>query len=99
MDYEQKYKEALERARVVNPGTKDYNIVTTIFPELKESEDERIKEEIIHLVKKSNEYGGYALHKDEADRMITWLEKQGEQSPVEELKQEQKEQTIKKACE
>lgn len=42
-NYEQKYKKALEIAKVVNPGTKDYNIVTTIFPELKESNDERIK--------------------------------------------------------
>ena len=28
------------------------------FPELAESEDERIRNSIIHLVKKSHEYGG-----------------------------------------
>lgn len=52
--------------------------IDEIFPELAESVDECIRKSIIHLVKKSNEQGGYALHKDEADKMIAWLEKQGE---------------------
>ena len=43
-----------------------------------ESEDEKIRKKLIHLVNKSNEYGGYALHKWEADEMLAWLEKQGE---------------------
>jgi hypothetical protein len=30
-------------------------------------------------VRKSCEYGGYSLHKDEADMMTAWIEKQGEQ--------------------
>lgn len=42
----------------------------------KESEDERIKQKIIKLIKKSNEVGGYALHKWEADEMLAWFEKQ-----------------------
>ena len=79
MNYEQKYKEALARARVVNPGTEDYNIVTAIFPELKESEDERISKEIIHYLDReitlSNFGGDIATFK----RWIAWLEKQGEQ--------------------
>ena len=54
MDYEKKYKEALERARALRNEAieeeyavdyiKDYE---TIFPELRESEDERIRKEII----------------------------------------------------
>lgn len=49
-----------------------------IFSELKESENERVRKSIIHLVKKSQEQGGYALHKDEADKMLIWLEEQCE---------------------
>ena len=63
----------------------------TIIPELRESEDEKIRKKLIHLVKKSNEYGGYALHKWEADEMLAWLEKQGEQKlPIEKLPEEMK---------
>ena len=50
----------------------------SFFPELKENEAEKIRMALIHLVKKSKEQGGYALHKDEAERMLAWLEKQGE---------------------
>ena len=49
-----------------------------LFPELKESEDERIRKSIIHLVNISHEQGGYALSKDEAEEMLAWIEKQGE---------------------
>ena len=44
------------------------------FPEL-ESMDEKIIKKIIHLVKKSREQGGYALHEWEAKEMLAWLEK------------------------
>lgn len=51
-NYEQKYKEALEIARKINSGEgvaapKGWSMLEVIFPELKESEDERIKKEII----------------------------------------------------
>lgn len=49
-------------------------------PKLNESEDEKIRKAIIHLVRKSNEQGGYALHKDESEKMLAYLEKQGEQN-------------------
>ena len=44
------------------------------FPEL-ENMDEKIIKKIIHLVKKSREQGGYALHEWEAKEMLAWLEK------------------------
>ena len=50
-----------------------------------ESEDEKIRKKLIHLVNKSNEYGGYALHKWEADEMLAWLEKQGKQETTTEM--------------
>ena len=50
MDYEKKYKEALERARELNEkvtgASYDY-----IFPELKESEDERMRNAAINACK------------------------------------------------
>lgn len=42
-----------------------------------EDDDERIKNSLINLIKMSNEVGGLALHKWEADEMLAWLEKQG----------------------
>lgn len=47
-----------------------------IFPELKESEDERIREEIIATI---HLYYGEPLE-DEAKEMISWLEKQGKKT-------------------
>lgn len=76
MDYEQKYKEALSRARVVNPGTKDYNIVTTIFPELKKSDDERIRENAIQIIRYSMDGTDVALPLSIYKECIAWLEKQ-----------------------
>ena len=49
--------------------------ITNIFPELKESEDERIRENIIATI---HLYYGEPLE-DEAKEMIAWVEKQGEQ--------------------
>ena len=49
-----------------------------IFPELKESEDEKIRKGIIAII---HLYYGEPLE-DEAKEMISWLEKQGEQKPA-----------------
>ena len=48
-----------------------------VFPELMESEDERIRKEIIAHIKWCEDSGYCA--KEEMTRWITWLEKQGEQ--------------------
>lgn len=79
------YDEALERARALRQEAidkgyaidyvKDYE---AIFPELAESEDERIRKKIIENVRLS---GGYT--DEEIDEMISWLEKQKEQKPAE----------------
>jgi len=49
------------------------NVADEIFPELKESEDERIRIELLNYL--------YDVHDDDEERAswITWLEKQGEQ--------------------
>ena len=74
MNYEQKYKEALERAK-----TKLTNeVAADIFPELKESEDERIRAKLIEFFAgytTDEEWWGSVTEKD----ILAWLEKQGEQ--------------------
>ena len=79
------YDEALERARKIHKYSSDLAEIKRmeyIFSELHESDDDKILEKLINLVKKSHEQGGYALHKWEADEMLAWLEKQG-QKPAE----------------
>ena len=79
MDYEKKYKEALGRARTFSQRWQGIEAtdselvlqeVKEIFPELKESEDEKIRKSIIDLVEKQ-------MPKSENKKwMISWLEKQ-----------------------
>lgn len=48
MDYEKTYKEALSRAREIHRNEDEKRRdMEWLFPEIKESEDERIKKEII----------------------------------------------------
>lgn len=77
MDYEKKYKEALSWIKDVYPtfegATK--KDAEHFFPELRESEDEKIRKEIISALKFANVKGVY-------DKHIAWLEKQGKQNPT-----------------
>lgn len=72
MNYEKAYKEAIEIAREINneQQAQPFNIMTRVFPELKESEDEKIRKDLI------NYFNGAALeHREE--EVLAWLEKQG----------------------
>ena len=79
MDYEKAYKEALERAKYLKEntdsvGAKDISYsYEYIFPELKESEDERIRKELIRDI-------DIAMPIETAQRYIAWLEKQKEEN-------------------
>ncbi len=83
MDYKAKYEEALERAKRWADGTLQPECTTpqgvceAIFPELRESEDERTRKEIIGFIQSQIEDGNSAGW----DRWIAWLEKQKEQKP------------------
>lgn len=75
INYKEKYEKALERARVYwetdNDNTLDIKAKGTmeyLFPELAESEDEKIIKEIIQSIKGSM----IVIHKD---KCLTWLEK------------------------
>lgn len=83
MDYEYKYKEALERARNLHKDAIDMEEsllskqCEIIFPELKESWDERIKKDIKRAISVALDYSYF--DKETADNCLAWLEKQGEQ--------------------
>ena len=77
MDYEKKYKEALERARKIHNEhqAQCFDVMVKVFPELNESEDERIKKEIIKTVEL---YGPKTGNPKVYNDMLAWLKKQGE---------------------
>lgn len=76
MDYKEKYNNALEaikKLQEANPSDNGIqNWVNDNFPALKESEDEKIRKEIVHFIQMEVE--------DEivGNKWIAWLEKQGE---------------------
>jgi hypothetical protein len=78
MDYEKAYKDALERAKKYwnSPRTcVDIEVIPEIFPELKESEDERIRGAIMHFISHTPTVPKGIINKEQ---MLAWLEKQGE---------------------
>lgn len=83
MDYKEKYEEALDRAKSL-AQTKEERVADLeyIFPELHESEDERIRKSLLRMI--SDIDGGYPfenygiIKKD----VIAYLEKQKEQKAV-----------------
>lgn len=90
MNYKQKYEQVLERARTFSQRWQGIEATDSelalrelkeIFPELKESEDEKTRIEIISIVKSYRESciteGNHRF-----DDCIAWLEKQGGQKPT-----------------
>lgn len=85
-----RYDEALEKARqlCVYPTSKPFiGDLQDIFPELKESEDEKV----IRDIKVVLECSATKFFKEEGkmpiwyDRAVAWLEKQGKQKPVDKV--------------
>ncbi len=90
MDYEKKYKEALERAKKYK--LKEYLIITQdIFPELAESEDERIRKEILDLVSISG-------NGNQFEEIKNWLEKQGTPAKLTEEEQNRFAKCVLSSC-
>ena len=55
----------------------------TLYPEFKESEDEKVRKALIEMVRDRTGdelWVDYNVHKEE---VLVWLEKQGEQKPIE----------------
>lgn len=94
-DYKELYEQAKERAR----HKLTYAQVDEIFPELFESEDERISKELIEYIK--DQQSSFISAPDCRDKYeeeennkynswIAWLEKRGEQKPVEWSEQDER---------
>lgn len=110
MDYEKKYNEALERARRIKNGEDDWRYsdlieigpaLTEIFPELAESEDERIRKVIYQLMLGMREE--IFKSQDEIvtkEKVLAYLEKQKEQKDYNKLYEDiAKSEWFKKAYE
>ena len=81
MNYEQKYKKALEKARQLcaYPTTKPFiSDLQDLFPELNESEDKQIRKELIDYLKERKSCESYGQYVLRYDRWINLLEKQDE---------------------
>lgn len=74
-NYEQKYKSALEWMRSIYPTMQgaEKEDAEHYFPELRESEDEKIAKELIRYLPYCDD-----IAKDTKERWIAWLEKKGE---------------------
>ena len=90
MDYEKKYKDAQGRAKaaikVAEYPEEVRKVAETIFPELRESEDEKIRKTLIGYFTRKNEYRDVDELWEglEIPDILAWLEKQKEeqQSPA-----------------
>lgn len=89
MDYEKKYKEALERARQIKNGEDGWGYcdlieitpaLEEVFPELADSDDEKIRKFLIDLVSTMNWRAGWPADKvkEEKEKCLAYLEKQKE---------------------
>ena len=81
MDNEKSYKDALDLMRkMVAEGRVPQEVAEQYFPELAESEDEKVRKAIIQAVE---------LHKDftqaKKEKNYAWLEKQGEPKPADKV--------------
>lgn len=77
-----RYDEAIERAEEINKehskkGFKPSDDVLYIFPELTESEDEKIRKALIKLVKKAGEGYENVTEGVSIQKTISWLKEQG----------------------
>jgi len=78
-DYKKLYEEALERAKIFKSPFCQH-AAEVIFPELRESEDERIRKELIEFIR----HGNCVFDSlEQKNRFWAWLKKQGKQKPVE----------------
>ena len=78
--YEKKYNYVLKRAKALkecslSPRIKDW--VDSVFPELKESEDEKIRKDIKRAISVALDYSYF--DKETVNKCLAWLENQGKE--------------------
>ena len=71
-NYKQKYEQAFERAKDMYEQGIMPERIEYIFPELKESEDERIRKELIMFLERCQDT--YLIGNEKRDKWILWLE-------------------------
>lgn len=79
MDYEKKYKAVLNTAtQWIKDGCTDKEkmCLECVFPELRESEDERIRQKLLSLVEWSSSFYGGGITRKEVDEIRAYIEKQ-----------------------
>ena len=80
------YDEAIKKAETLYKASEPMSgcnvLLETLFPGLKESEDEKIRKELLQIAKKSEDSFYMVMTPDKRKHLITWLEKQGEQKPA-----------------
>ena len=82
MDYKEKYEKLARLIKDLYPFMSDYckEKIEGMIPELKESEDEKIRKDIIKYLRSRYEDPNAVDCK--YDKWIAWLEKQGKQKPA-----------------
>lgn len=75
MDYEKAYKDALEKAKKLYGKYCINNVLESLFPELAESEDERIRKALVWFVEHFP-YDRLDNNGVSAKEALAWLEKQ-----------------------
>ena len=84
MDYEKKYTESLERAKKVIKECGDNHgrikMIEQIFPELKESENEKIRKALIRNLTNQHSSNFPTVDGFTREQILSWLEKQGEKT-------------------
>ena len=92
-DYERQFKEIVAKAKAAyGTGAYDDSTLEFLIPGLRESEDERIRKELVALfieVRNSEGNEGYWHDLKVAD-ILAWLEKQKEQMPAEWSEEDEK---------
>lgn len=85
-----KYDEALEWMKKVYPTLTgaDKEDAEHYFPELKESEDEKIRKELIFFLKEEIPQCSIKEHADKLKEFVSYLEKQKEQKPADSVEEE-----------
>ena len=79
-----RYDEAIEKARnivnSINVGLIGKNSFEAVFPELKESEDEKIRKELLQIAKESEDTFYMVMTPSKRKRLIDWLENQNKKA-------------------
>ena len=81
-DYEKKYKELvgkIDKAYLYAQTDSTKAVLEEIRPELKESEDEKIRKAIRYAIGQSTHSDGTLINGVSSEEALAWLEKQGEQ--------------------